>query len=93
MKDAAERQVLRDNASEDRKEPDDKLANQVHASECTHIFDCGIVIGQRSYRSADLADFRNAADMRQAKLPTISPAQSADRSALPAAGNLGNSIL
>src|SRR5262249_48080281 len=48
VKDAAERQVLRDNAGKDRKEPDDKLANQVHAGKCTHIFDCGIVIGQRS---------------------------------------------
>ena len=93
VKDTAQRQVLRDNAGKDRKEPDDKLANQVHAGECTHIFDCGIVIEQRCYRSADSADFRNAAGTRQTKLPTISPAQSPESSAVPSVGNLGNLIL
>jgi hypothetical protein len=44
VKDAAERQVLRDNAGKDRKEPDDKLAKQVHAGECMEISNCGIVI-------------------------------------------------
>lgn len=44
VKDAAERQVLHDNAGSDGKKPDDKLANQVHAGQYMDIFYCGIVI-------------------------------------------------